>query len=133
MNRVKRSQPHSVIRPMWKRVLECEGGWKAWLGYVAVGALAAGSIGSSQYSASASRTLAKKQEGARVAEAARIEKENKAALAKAEAEKATAERQAKQQITMRNRARARSRTVFTSPLGAPQDQTSIQKKTLLGQ
>lgn len=95
-------------------------------------ATTAASIGSQQYTASKARTQAKKQADALAGEQKRIEGENKAALAKAASDVAGAEKQAKASVAMRNRARARSKTVYTSPLGAT-TQAATVRKSLLGQ
>lgn len=97
-----------------------------------VGGSAAATIGSQQYSASKQTTQAKKQAAHLASESKRVEAENKAAIAKAEREKAGAAEQARQSVLMRNRARARSKTVYTSPLGAT-TQAATVRKTLLGQ
>lgn len=98
----------------------------------AIGGAAAVTVGAQQYTASKQASAAKKQADHINSESARIEAENKAALAKAEKDKAGAAAQAKQSVIMRNRAKARSQTVFTSPLGSS-TQASTVRKTLLGQ
>ena len=97
-----------------------------------VGGATAATVGSQQYSASKASTAAKKQSDHLNSEAKRIEAENKAAAAKAAADIAGAEKQASMSVAMRNRARARSQTVYTSPLGLT-GQPSTTRKTLLGQ
>lgn len=98
----------------------------------AIGASTVATIGSQQYTASKQASAAKKQAAHLDAEAKRIEAENKAAKAKAAADIAGAEKQAKMSLTMRNRARARSQTVYTSPLGST-TQPATARKSLLGQ
>lgn len=106
----------------------------AWMTALYYGAMIVGAAAQASATRQASKSAASAADTqARMVQAsndALVAKEEKA-VAKVEAAQATSEAQAKETVTKKKKAIARSRTIYTSPLGIG-GEAEVVRKTLLG-